>query len=229
MNDVAVYDDQLLEAGKIDFQYFVNRRKVILAHVEDMPKYLLLPEINQILSVALNDTHHFLFNTLWHTGARISEALLLTVKDFELDELHPYVSVPKLNAGAGRPGKNSRKTAPRRLIGVYDQGYIMEARRFFASHKFKSSEPIFSITRRTAGNWLDKLVNEAEKDRGESFSIEISTHTFRHSFAVNSVLHGTDVVVLQGWLGHRDRQSTEIYTKILSSETAFLMQRISFS
>ena len=100
---------------------------------------------------------------------------------------------------------------------------------FFSSHKFKAGEPIFLITWRTAGNWLDKLVSEAEKGRGEVFPIDISTHTFRHSFSVNEILHGTDVVVLQSWLGHRDRQSTEIYSKILSRETEFLMRRIAFS
>ena len=115
------------------------------------------------------------------------------------------------------------------MIGVYDPVYLAEARRFFSSHTFKAKDPVFSITRRTAGNWLDKLVLEAEKGRGEVFPIDISTHTFRHSFAVNAILHGTDVAVLQSWLGHRDRQSTEIYTKILSSETAFLMRRIAFS
>ena len=57
------------------------------------------------------------------------------------------------------------------------------------------------------------------------FSIDVSTRTF----SVNANLHGTDVAVLQSWLGHRDRQSTEIYTKILFSETEFLMRRIAFS
>lgn len=59
-------------------------------------------------------------------------------------------------------------------------------------------------------------------------SIAVSCHTWRHSFAVNCVLHGTPLTVLQGWLGHAHIESTAIYTQVLTAETGHLMAGIEF-
>jgi integrase/recombinase XerD len=38
-------------------------------------------------------------------------------------------------------------------------------------------------------------------------------HKFRHTFATNHLRDGVDIVTLQGWMGHRDIQSTMVYLK----------------
>jgi len=64
--------------------------------------------------------------------------------------------------------------------------------------------------------------------RGGALPTNVTPHTFRHSFAVNAVLHGVPLPVIKQWLGHRNIQSTEIYTQVLAVETGHLMQWMAF-
>lgn len=54
------------------------------ALVDDLPKYLLAPEVSALLHFMPDLRRKMLFTTLWNTGARISEALALTRGDFML-------------------------------------------------------------------------------------------------------------------------------------------------
>ena len=42
----------------------------------------------------------------------------------------------------------------------------------------------------------------------------ITYHCSRHTFAINCVLLGIDLITVRDWLGHRSVTTTEIYTKI---------------
>jgi site-specific recombinase XerD len=47
-----------------------------------------------------------------------------------------------------------------------------------------------------------------------------TSHKFRHTFATEHLRHGIDVRTLQGWMGHRDIQSTMVYLKGIQSKDA---------
>lgn len=59
-------------------------------------------------------------------------------------------------------------------------------------------------------------------------AIEVHSHTLRHSFACNAILHGQPLTVLRDWLGHADLQQTEIYSRVLATETNHLMRYMTF-
>ena len=80
----------------------------------------------------------------------------------------------------------------------------------------------FPVTRSAINKRLERLTTPL------ALTVPVSPHTFRHSFAINAVLHGTPLPVLQGWLGHADIASTLIYTRVLTLETHHLMRRIQF-
>ena len=42
---------------------------------------------------------------------------------------------------------------------------------------------------------------------------DVHTHTFRHSFAINSVRHGVDIRRLQQVLGHSNINTTAVYLR----------------
>lgn len=96
----------------------MKRRPVVLKHTT-VPLYLLLPEVRTLLALALHANTHLLLNTLWHTGARISEALALTPSHFHLEGEHSYVSLAMLK-GRGRPKTRCRGEAIARMVPIAD-------------------------------------------------------------------------------------------------------------
>mgnify|MGYP001594267729 CR=1 FL=1 len=209
----------------IDWTQLVKNRPAVLKHTE-LPPYLLLPEIRALLATVHHANNHLLFSTLWHTGARISEALAITARSFERDPSIAYVSLKSLKQ-RGRPRAGIIKV-PARMVPLRDPQYLNEVERYLATHRPAPGERLFSITRQAADLRLRQAVRNYEKVTGSSLSIPVTSHTFRHSFAVNAVLHGVPLTVLQAWLGHKNLETTAIYTQVLAAETGHLMQWVEF-
>jgi integrase len=85
---------------------------------DDLPKYLLAPEVTALLHFMPDLRRKMLFTTLWNTGARISEALVLTRGDFQLHQHYPFVQLATLKQ---REEKAERR-AGRRHAGSVSGG-----------------------------------------------------------------------------------------------------------
>jgi site-specific recombinase XerD len=55
---------------------------------------------------------------------------------------------------------------------------------------------------------------------------DISTHTFRHSFATNLIKSNVDIRAVQMFLGHSDLKSTQIYTHYVNPELKDIHTRV---
>ncbi|VUS85628.1 Tyrosine recombinase XerD [Klebsiella pasteurii] len=82
--------------------------------------------------------------------------------------------------------------------------------------------PVWGVTDRTVRNWIERAVSAAERD-GVRFSIAVSPHTFRHSFAMHLLYGHVHPNVLQGLMGHEKFESTR-YTKIFALDVAASQQ-----
>lgn len=234
MNDqlpsmIASHENTLAEIisqpVSVPFAQYAAQRLQVLQVAHDLPPYLLLPEIHALLDATLNDRHRLLFNFMWQTGARITEALAVRPKDLSLESpLNSYVSLATLKKGAGKSRKTVSNKTIKRAVPIVDERFILELQRYIKSHAVKQLSPLFDFSRQAANKALDRWAAQVTP----SLPISVSPHTFRHSFAVNHLLHGQQLYDIKTWLGHSSIKYTEIYLQVLGSDTNHLAIRTRF-
>nr|ELR5167420.1 tyrosine-type recombinase/integrase [Providencia rettgeri] len=194
-------------------------RSLAIAAELDCPKYLLSPEVNQLLRF-LPDLHQrTLIDTLRNTGARIKEVLALTKGDFYLDAETPFVVLKTLKQRQSST-KNAIVKSPtvvKRAVPLFDNQYVQQMKSYFVTMRFKNQTQIWPVqSDNTVRNWLRTAVTQAS-EQGIFFVVDpITCHTFRHSFAMHLIFHGVPLKVIQAYLGHKKSSSTDIYTKIFT-------------
>lgn len=174
-----------------------------------LPKAISVEQMSALLAATDGDDEvrvrdKALLELLYATGARISEAVNLNVDDVTMNE-----GMIRLR---GKGGK--QRIVP---VGSYAQAaldaYLVRVRPIFSA-RGKSTPALFlgprgaRVSRQMA--WL--IIREAG-ERAQ-LDIELSPHTFRHSFATHLLAGGADVRVVQELLGHASVSTTQIYTMV---------------
>ncbi len=95
----------------IDYPAALALRQMALVQ-DELPKYLLAPEVSALLHYVPDLHRKMLLATLWNTGARINEALALTRSDFSGAAL-PVRAAGHTQAAGGESGTNGRPLACR--------------------------------------------------------------------------------------------------------------------
>lgn len=176
--------------------------------VEDMERLLGAVSVDADDPVQLRDKA--LLELLYATGARISEAVGLSVDDVTtLSDADGELSVVKVT-GKG----NKQRIVP---LGSFARAaidaYLVRARPVFAA-RGPSTPALFlgargaRLSRQSA--WLVIQAAAAAAD----LEAHVSPHTFRHSFATHLLEGGADVRVVQELLGHASVATTQIYTMV---------------
>jgi len=176
--------------------------------VEDMERLLGAVSVDADDPVQLRDKA--LLELLYATGARISEAVGLSVDDVTtLSDADGELSVVKVT-GKG----NKQRIVP---LGSFARAaidaYLVRARPVFAA-RGPSTPALFlgargaRLSRQSA--WLVIQAAAAAAD----LEAHVSPHTFRHSFATHLLAGGADVRVVQELLGHASVATTQIYTMV---------------
>lgn len=175
-----------------------------------------------------------LLATLWNTGARINEALALTRGDFSLAPPYRFVQLAILKQRAEKAartaGRAPANTQAHRLVPLSDQSYVSQLEMIVATlkipleHRNKRTgriekARIWEITDRTVRTWLAEAAKAAAAD-GVTFSVPVTPHTFRHSYAMHMLYAGIPLKVLQSLMGHKSVSSTEVYTKVFALDVA---------
>lgn len=78
---------------------------------------------------------------------------------------------------------------------------------------------IWSVTDRTVRTWINEAIDASAVD-GVRFSVPVTPHTFRHSYAMHMLYTGIPLKVLQSLMGHKSVSSTEVYTKVFALDVA---------
>lgn len=174
---------------------------------EKLPDTLSVAEVAALLDACPTETaiglrDKALLETLYATGARVSEVLALLVDDIATSEGVVVVT------GKG----NKQRLVP---IGSHAKdaldAYLVRARPALATGK---SHALFLNARGTAlsrqSAWT--VIKQAAGRSG--LEKDISPHTLRHSFATHLLEGGADVRTVQELLGHSSVTTTQIYTHI---------------
>ena len=219
----------------IDYPAALALRQMSMVH-DELPKYLLAPEVSALLHYVPDLRRKMLLATLWNTGARINEALALTRGDFSLAPPYPFVqlaTLPELTAGRPPAGRQTH-----RLVPLSDSWYVSQLQTMVATLKIPlerrnkrtgrtEKARIWEVTDRTVRTWIGEAVAAAATD-GVTFSVPVTPHTFRHSYAMHMLYAGIPLKVLQSLMGHKSISSTEVYTKVFALDVA-ARHRVQFS
>ena len=166
----------------------------------DLPKYWERDYVRGVLDGIENTRHKMFFTFLWFTGCRVTEALNVRRRDIDPANYTLRIRWQK-----------SRKWRERN-IPMHPQ--LRDVLVLYAS-SLLSYELLFPWGRQRAWQLAQKYFGGCP-------------HQLRHSFAVNWLWCGGDVVLLSRMLGHSDLKTTMIYLNIVPIATGKELLKIQF-
>lgn len=189
-----------------------------------IPKPLTETQVTSLLEAVvghepIDHRDRALLELLYATGARISEAVGLSIGDLDLDQ--------RLVRLWGKGSKERIVPFGSSAAGALDDWFSPRGRvRLIPAHwqRRGDADAVFlnlrgsRLTRQAA--WL--VVKKYGRLAG--VSDELSPHVLRHSCATHLLDHGADLRVVQEMLGHVSISTTQIYTRV-SQERLFDVYR----
>ncbi|ELO4939506.1 tyrosine-type recombinase/integrase [Escherichia coli] len=185
----------------IDYPAALALRQMSMVH-DELPKYLLAPEVSALL--------HYVPDLR-------RKMLLATLKQ-------------RTEKAARTAGRTPAGQQTHRLVPLSDSWYVSQLQTMVATLKIlmerrnkrtgrTEKARIWEVTDRTVRTWIGEAVAAAAAD-GVTFSVPVTAHTFRHSYAMHMLYAGIPLKVLQSLMGHKSISSTEVYTKVFALDVA---------
>ncbi|HGF4629249.1 TPA: site-specific integrase [Escherichia coli] len=185
----------------IDYPAALALRQMSMVH-DELPKYLLAPEVSALL--------HYVPDLR---------------RKMQLATLKQRTEKAARTAGRTPAGQQTH-----RLVPLSDSWYVSQLQTMVATLKIPMERRnkrtgrtekarIWEVTDRTVRTWIGEAVAAAAAD-GVTFSVPVTPHTFRHSYAMHMLYAGIPLKVLQSLMGHKSISSTEVYTKVFALDVA---------
>lgn len=191
---------------KENFALLLERPKIHRA----LPRVLSVEQVEKLLSVIdvstpLGVRDRALFELIYSSGLRISEASNLLLQNVHMDERILWVT-----------GKGDKE----RLVPFGDEAFrwlsswINDARPVLVKNRAVPWLFVNYQGKQLSRKGIWKKFQELEALSGVSAKV----HTLRHSFATHLLAGGADLRSVQELLGHSDLATTQIYTHITNDE-----------
>jgi integrase/recombinase XerD len=173
-----------------------------------LPKAISIEQMESVLNAAGGDDlqslrDRALLELLYATGARVSEAVALNVDDLVDGDIVRLF---------GKGGK--QRIVP---VGSFARAaidaYLVRARPAFSVRGTATPALFLGSRGQRVSRQNAWLIIRAAAEKA-NLGLEISPHTFRHSFATHLLAGGADVRVVQELLGHSSVATTQIYTMV---------------
>ncbi|MGF1646955.1 MAG: tyrosine recombinase [Kineosporiaceae bacterium] len=189
-----------------------------------LPRALSVDDVDRLLAAPPQDTpaglrDRALMETLYATGARVSEVVALDVADVRpvlRDAVAGRVAEPPFVLVRGKGGKERLVPLGRGARAALD-AYLVRGRPVLAERRrsgLPAREPLLLNARGERLSRQSAFAALASAARRAELPAPASPHVLRHSFATHLVEGGADVRVVQELLGHASLATTQVYTRI---------------
>lgn len=197
--------------------------KLVLPRYEKkLPYYLTQEQVSRLLETACVDRtlrgvrNALMVYLLYAGGLRISELLLVRIKDFRFSEGFLQVS--------GKGGKERSVPLPTEVLGLARHVILKVLPELISqdvtpeSFLFIKQASLEPLSRQQCWRLLRGLCKEA----GIS---SVSPHVLRHSLATHLLAQGADLRQLQQLMGHEKIDTVQIYTHVESDRLRSLYDK----
>jgi integrase/recombinase XerD len=179
-----------------------------------IPKPLTEAQVTSLIdSVLVTEPIHrrdlALIELLYATGARISEAVGLSIGEIDMDA--------RLVRLYGKGAKERIVPFGSTAAAALDDWFSPSGRAMVVPAQWRSRDDAEAVFLNTRGGRLTRQAAwQVIKKYGIRAGIgdELSPHVLRHSCATHLLDHGADLRVVQEMLGHASISTTQIYTKV---------------
>ena len=192
-----------------------------------LPEYIRKEEAHAALrrlegsSLAKRRAHAFL-RCLWELGPRVTEVLGLKVG--HIDWMAHTVRLVTLKQKAPKDAaKRARWKAPWRVLPASD-GLLSELADYLTAAGLKDHDA-------RAWTWSRRFGHSICCRTLRAVGVEAkraNPRAMRHGFAVNCAFQHTPLPVIQQMLGHADIGTTNIYLRIIASDTKPWLDKVEF-
>ena len=156
--------------------------------------------------------------TIYWTGCRPSEALFLSLANFDVDGC--AVIVRSLKKRGAQKGRHFRTIpVPRGYVEEMDTVHGIREAQARADHGRESRLWKFS---RTTGWRLIHIVMAAAEITG----VKACAKGLRHAYGVNAAVNKIPETRIKKWLGHESLETTEVYLDVVGPEDHAIAQRM---
>ena len=179
-----------------------------------IPKPLTEDQVTSLLdAVVVTEPVHrrdlALLELLYATGARISEAVGLSIGEIDLD--HRLVRL------YGKGSKERIVPFGSTAAAALEEWFSPSGRAHLVPDRWRTRDDAEAVFLNTRGARLSRqaawLVVKKYGARA-GIADQLSPHVLRHSSATHLLDHGADLRVVQEMLGHASISTTQIYTKV---------------
>ena len=179
-----------------------------------IPKPLSEAEVASLLAAVVGDApvarrDRALLELLYATGARIGEAVGLSIGDIDLES-----GLVRL---FGKGSKERIVPFGRAAAGALREWLSPDGRRLMSPDRWArrgDAEAVFLNHRGARMSRQSAWLVVSEYGRACGLEKHLSPHVLRHSCATHLLDHGADLRIVQEMLGHASISTTQIYTKV---------------
>ena len=179
-----------------------------------LPKALTLDQVTRLIESvggddAVSRRDAALLETLYGTGARISEVVGLSISDVDLHD-----GLVRL---MGKGSKERIVPLGRMAAAALERWFDVGGRAELAPDRWARRGDAEAVFLNQRGGRLSRQgAYGVIRDRGAVVGLtdELSPHVLRHSCATHMLDHGADIRTVQELLGHASISTTQIYTKV---------------